>query len=308
MRTEYKFRIEEEPTYRFNAEGDQTHPFTPTSPINITGTSDYNDLENKPSINGHVLEGDQSSEDLGINIPTRLSQLINDANYAKKSDIPKDISQLTNDAHFITAEDIPPIVTDLGSIDSSLYDDDISTFFNTLTESGWYRLFWDNGDDYSYFVQVQSIDYEDTIFVNQHCWGLEESPVTEWIRGFIVEDGEVVDEQTTTYMSFETANNIFASKSHTHYRTDAKALSVWDYCDGSQIKMQSDSPILYTDTLNGRQYIIETWLSIRQPTYNFQKITDLIDGSAFYQRSGFYQADRTNWGNWYKFTGEIYTP
>ena len=308
MRTEYKFRIEEEPTYRFNAEGDQTHPFTPTSPINITGTSDYNDLENKPSINGHPLEGDQSSEDLGINIPTRLSQLINDANYAKKSEIPKDISQLNNDAHFITAEDIPPIVTDLGSIDSSLYDDDLSTFLNTLTESGWYRLFWDNGDDYSYFAQVQSIDYEGTIFVNQHCWGIEENPITEWIRGFIVEDGEVVEEETTSYMTFATASNTFASKTHQHYRTDAKAVSVWDYCDGSQIRMQSDSPILYTDTLNGRQYIIETWLSIRQPTYNFQKVTDLIDCDTFYQRSGVYQSGRTNWGNWYKFTGEVFTP
>lgn len=30
------------------------------------GTSDYNALTNKPSINGNVLVGDQSGEDLGL--------------------------------------------------------------------------------------------------------------------------------------------------------------------------------------------------------------------------------------------------
>ena len=34
------------------------------------GVTDYNELENRPSINGHILEGDQTSEDLGIDIIT----------------------------------------------------------------------------------------------------------------------------------------------------------------------------------------------------------------------------------------------
>lgn len=33
------------------------------------GTSDYDALENKPSINGVTLEGDLTTEDLNINIP-----------------------------------------------------------------------------------------------------------------------------------------------------------------------------------------------------------------------------------------------
>jgi hypothetical protein len=193
-------------------------------------------------------------------------------------------------------------------IDPEPYDDDVNVYLNTLTESGWYKFFWDSGDDYSYFAQVQSIAYGGAIFVNQHCWGLEENPITEWIRGFIVEDGEVVEEETTSYMTFATASNTFASKTHQHFRTDSKAVSVWDYCDGSQIKMQNGSPILYTDTLNGKQYLIETWLSIRQPTYNYQKVTDLIDSSVFYQRSGYYQGGRTIWDDWYKFTGEAFDP
>lgn len=35
----------------------------------VGGTSDYNELENKPTYNGHILEGDMTSESLGIRTP-----------------------------------------------------------------------------------------------------------------------------------------------------------------------------------------------------------------------------------------------
>lgn len=58
------------------------------------GTSDYNDLENKPKINNVVLEGNLSLEELGIIIPDLKNYVTEDAlntallKYAKKSDIP----------------------------------------------------------------------------------------------------------------------------------------------------------------------------------------------------------------------------
>lgn len=58
------------------------------------GTSDYNDLENKPRINNVVLEGNLSLEELGIIIPDLKNYITEDAlntallEYAKKSDIP----------------------------------------------------------------------------------------------------------------------------------------------------------------------------------------------------------------------------
>lgn len=62
------------------------------------GTKNYNDLENQPKINGITLTGNKSTADLGINIPTKTSQLQNDSNfltehqsledYAKKSEVP----------------------------------------------------------------------------------------------------------------------------------------------------------------------------------------------------------------------------
>lgn len=43
-----------------------------------SGTTNYNNLSNKPRVNDVVLEGNKTSEDLGINIPTKLSDLEND--------------------------------------------------------------------------------------------------------------------------------------------------------------------------------------------------------------------------------------
>lgn len=42
---------------------------------------DYNDLENKPSINGVTLSGNKTTSDLGISQPTKTSQLTNDSNF-----------------------------------------------------------------------------------------------------------------------------------------------------------------------------------------------------------------------------------
>lgn len=44
------------------------------------GTSDYDQLENRPQINNVTLSGNKSLSDLGITIPTKLSDLTNDNN------------------------------------------------------------------------------------------------------------------------------------------------------------------------------------------------------------------------------------
>ena len=53
------------------------------SAIGGSGTTNYNSLSNKPKINGVELSGDKTNKDLGINIPTKLSELDNDEGYVK---------------------------------------------------------------------------------------------------------------------------------------------------------------------------------------------------------------------------------
>ena len=46
-----------------------------------SGANNYNNLSNKPSINGVVLEGNKTSKDLDIDIPTKVSDLQNDSGF-----------------------------------------------------------------------------------------------------------------------------------------------------------------------------------------------------------------------------------
>lgn len=282
--------------------------------INL-GSSDYNDLTNKPSIDGTELVGDVSLEDIGAasldDIPTKVSDLENDAGYITENDIPPipdKTSDLVNDSGFITANDIPPLITDLGYIDPEEYEEDVNLFMNTLKKSGFYKFTF-GGDDLTYFVAVQAFDSLGGTFVNQHYWGDEEGPTAEYFRALFIEDDEVVDEQTTSYLTMEGAIGAFASKSHVHYRTASASLSVWDYCNGSQITLTTDSPILYTDMRTPRHaWFIETTSTVTLPNRRFIKLTDLHDASVTYQRSGAYSNGVITWGDWYKFSGTVYTP
>lgn len=205
---------------------------------------------------------------------------------------------------------IPPLVTDLGYIDPEPYEDDLMAFMNTLTENGFY-YFTFGGDDLTFFVSVQSfyIEDRDLTLVNQHYWGDEEGPIIEYIRALVLEGDDVIDELTTSYVTMESAIGTFASKSHVHYRTASASLSVWDYCNGSQISFVTDAPILYTDTRTPRHaWLIETTATPTAPNKRFIKLTDLQDASVIYQRSGNYSAGNITWGDWYIYTGTVFTP
>ena len=68
--------------------------------INTSGTSDYNELINKPQINNIELIGNKTLDELGIQPK---------GDYALTSDIPTSTSDLTNDSGFITNETDPTV-------------------------------------------------------------------------------------------------------------------------------------------------------------------------------------------------------
>ena len=70
------------------------------------GTSNYNDLTNKPSINSVPLTGNKTTEDLNI----KTSDLDNDAGFITDADIPTKTSDLTNDSGFQTAAQVSSAV------------------------------------------------------------------------------------------------------------------------------------------------------------------------------------------------------
>lgn len=289
-------------------------------PVTVNGTTDYDQLINKPQINGDELHGGNNI----LAIPDKTSELINDSGFVNASEasaaapvqsvngqhgavqiaVPTALSDLENDSGFITHDEI---FTDLGTINSALYEDDVYAYLNTLTDSGWYKFVWGNGDDFTYFVQAQSVEFDGNTFVNQHFWGAEEGASTEYIRGLRIEDGEVVNERTVSYLTIDVANTAFSRVGHSHVRYETKSQSVWDFCDS--VAIQNNNPlVIYFDLSTNKTYLIETYMGGHQPVYKMQKVTEMNDTSYFCQRSSYYYSGREHWGSWYKFTGTIFTP
>lgn len=67
------------------------------------GTSDYNDLKNKPSINNIELVGNKTLNELGFEVPTKTSDLENNSGFITNADIPSNISSFNNDSGYITS-------------------------------------------------------------------------------------------------------------------------------------------------------------------------------------------------------------
>ena len=103
-------------------------------------------------------------------------------------------------------------------------------------------------------------------------------------------------------MTLTEASIMFAIKSHTHYDSEHDAMSVFDWCDTSNLKFDNAKPfIIYTDTLNSKNWVIERYTTLRQPNYRFIKVYDMSDASHFYIRSGSYSGSTTTWGSWKEY-------
>lgn len=289
-----------------------------------TGTTDYNELENRPQINGVLLAGNKSLEDLGINIPDSTSDLINDSGFITAEDIPAvptKTSDLQNDSGFITAADVPAapvqsvngqtgavnltnLVQDLGAIDGEAYDWDIEEYFNTLTEAGSYTFHW---DEFKYWVDIETLEVDGTTTVQQIYWGTEEGSSTIYYRNLVIENGEIVSADISTYLTFDEANSAFARAVHAHVRFFAQSQSIWDFCN--TVALQNAMPIvIYFDLSTNKTYLIEAYTGNRQPVYKMQRVTEMNDMSYFCQRSSYYYSGTEHWSNWFRFSGEVYTP
>jgi hypothetical protein len=66
------------------------------------GTTDYDDLSNKPQINGVSLSGNKTTSQLGINIPTKTSDLTNDSDFVSDSNyVHTDNNYTTTDKNIV---------------------------------------------------------------------------------------------------------------------------------------------------------------------------------------------------------------
>ena len=95
----------------------------------VGGSTDYEELDNKPKINNVELVGNKTTSDLGIvipEVPTNISAFNNDTGYITSSSLPTKTSQLDNDSGYITSSSIPTktsqLNNDSGFIDNTYHD------------------------------------------------------------------------------------------------------------------------------------------------------------------------------------------
>ena len=288
---------------KMNAPDGATFRTNEYAPI-MSGSSDYNELDNKPSINGHTLEGDQSSEDLDLfsgdyddltDKPSINGNTLEGDMTAEELGI--HMSELINDDGYLK-------VTDLGEIDGDQYDWDIEEYLNTLHETGSYIFHW---DEFKYFVDVKAVEVDGVITAQQIYWNTEEGGIVIYYRNIVIENGEIVRANATNFLTFEEANSAFARNTHTHVRFSTQSQSIWDFCN--TVALSNTNPfVIYFDLSTNKTYMIETYVGVRQPLYKMQKVTEMNDPSYFCQRSSYYYSAREHWGDWYKFTGTIFDP
>ncbi len=130
---------------------------TELSDVYITGggggSTDYNDLNNKPKINGVELRGNKSTSELGINVPTRTSQLTNDSGFITTSALTPyrtSANQDLIDATKADTEDLSDVafsgsyndLTDKPTIPSALADLSTDTTHRVVTDTE--KSTWNN--------------------------------------------------------------------------------------------------------------------------------------------------------------------
>ena len=101
------------------------------------GTNNYNELINKPSINNVELSGDKSLSDLGINIPTKTSDLVNDSGFITEADVPTKTSDLVNDSGYVTDASLATVAT-TGSYNDLINKPTIPTTTSQLVNNSGY--------------------------------------------------------------------------------------------------------------------------------------------------------------------------
>lgn len=197
-------------------------------------TNDYEELDNKPKINGVELDGNKTTEDLGIEagvsswngetgdvtfseqdptVPAWAKQPTKPTYTAEEVGalpIGTTLGDLDNDVGYITG-----IVTDLGHFDMEEYDWDFWTYLEDKTESGFYKVN-DEQDGFDYFFRIERTNNQ----VYQEWWYEEESALYRYIRYGWLNGDEWEWSDTTSWVTDEQLYANFYGKWQTYTKTE----------------------------------------------------------------------------------------
>ncbi len=174
--------------------------------IRSGGSSNYEDLSNKPSINGVTLIGNKTTSDLGI-VFEEVDPTV--PAWAKQESKPD-----------YTASEVGAFpLTDLGAFSIVEYDWDFWAFLEDKVESGFFKI-TDVDDGFGYFFRIERTDNQ----VYQEWWYEEESALYRNVRvGWFVDD-EWDWSDTTYWVTDEQLYSNFYGKWQTYNKQEVNNL------------------------------------------------------------------------------------
>lgn len=211
------------------------------------GTTNYNQLQNKPSINGTSLVGNKTLSDLGINIPTKVSQLTNDSDYATQSSLANKVNR-TELAKVATSGKYSDLT---GKPTIPTIPSNVSAFTN----------------DAGYLTQHQDISGKVGIAeLNSRLSNIyTKTEVNDLIDAIITEGGEV---DLTNYYKKTEADSRFQPVGN--YLTSHQDIS--GKADTSDLKTVAFtgaySDLISKPTINGKSLLGNTWINAEDIYYN----------------------------------------
>lgn len=224
------------------------------------GTTNYNDLTNKPSINSVTLTGNKTTSDLNIktsdlvndagfitnaDIPTKTSDLINDDGFqtaaqvstAVAAAIPTEVSAFTNDAGYITAAQV-------GNIPTKTSDLDNDSGFITSAQAPVQSV---NGYTGTVTIDGNNVNYSAGVTVNEKIDTVENSIPTK--TSDIVNDSGFITAVSipTNVSSFNNDAGYITSAQAPVQTVQGKTGNVRLYADLTYILLQGNTTAVFDD-------------------------------------------------------------
>lgn len=195
----------------------------------------------------------------------------------------------------------------LGEIDVDEYDGDTANFIDTLIEDGDYS-FVDSYDNFYWYVSVYNID---NVLLGQTYYNTEEGYINQYYRmGYYNEDSNTVEWDDWRYnLNNVSGQNMFAPKSHVHYKNISTSLPIRTYL--GQYTSFGDKDLRVVSGANKHLYIVKMDYYNYNATngiyyyVRYQEYYDIEEPNKIYKRTGDYNPNTRiiTWNDWYVFEG-----
>lgn len=191
-----------------------------------TGVTSYSPLSDKPSINNVELDGNKTLNDLGIDIPTATSDLINDSNFVSDSNYVHTDNNFTNTLKDKLNNIVANIIDDINSSLSTTYSSSkIDALINSIV----------GGMDIEIVQELPSSGEEHTIYLVPKQDASTGDVYNEYI--YVDSEWELIGNTQIDLSDYYTKQEVDSALNGKVDKVSGKGLSTEDYSSAEKTKL-----------------------------------------------------------------------